>query len=74
MERESNPDCIPWYMHIRLLASGSDDYNIQIWNVLEGKSLACMQTGHVGNIFSVKVMYMYTVTSDDTEVVCTIFW
>ena len=38
-----------------LLASGSDDYNVHIWNVSRGRSAACMSTGHIGNIFSVKV-------------------
>ena len=39
-----------------LLASGSDDLDLRIWSPLDGKSVACMSTGHTGNIFSVKVM------------------
>ena len=38
-----------------LLASGSDDLDLRIWSPLEGRSVACMPTGHAGNIFSVKV-------------------
>ena len=38
-----------------LLASGSDDLDIHIWNVFEKKCVASVKSGHTGNIFSVKV-------------------
>ena len=38
-----------------LLASGSDDLDIKIWNVHEKRMVASMNSGHGGNIFSVKV-------------------
>lgn len=59
---------------LRLLASGSDDYNVHIWNALEGRSLACMQTGHIGNIFSVKVHIVMIFAVVTLIIVCAIFW
>lgn len=39
----------------RILASGSDDMNIILWDPFRYKSLKVLRTRHVGNIFSVKV-------------------
>jgi len=38
-----------------LLASGSDDLDVILWDPLAKKCVARIQTGHSGNIFSVKV-------------------
>ena len=38
-----------------LLASGSDDLDIILWDPLKKKLVTKIQTGHSGNIFSVKV-------------------
>uniref|UniRef100_A8QG79 WD and tetratricopeptide repeats protein 1, putative n=1 Tax=Brugia malayi TaxID=6279 RepID=A8QG79_BRUMA len=38
-----------------LLASGSDDMQIRLWNV-EGKALDCIKSGHMNNIFSVQFL------------------
>lgn len=39
-----------------LLASGSDDCQIILWNPFLGKKVKCIQSGHQGNIFSVKLL------------------
>ncbi len=39
-----------------LLASGSDDLEIKIWNIYEKRLVASMNSGHTGNIFSTKVL------------------
>lgn len=39
----------------RLLASGSDDLNVILWDPCKHKKLASVRTAHSGNIFSVKV-------------------
>lgn len=44
-------------MHYRLLASGSDDQNIIIWDAFRHRKLLSHSTGHMGNIFSVKVSW-----------------
>lgn len=41
--------------HCSLLASGSDDMQIRLWNV-EGKPLHCIKSGHMNNIFSVQFL------------------
>lgn len=38
-----------------LLASGSDDVQVIIWDPFRTKQLTTIRTGHNGNIFSVKV-------------------
>ena len=40
---------------IRLLVSGSDDFNIIVWEALKYKLGCKINSGHSGNIFSVKV-------------------
>ncbi len=40
----------------RLLASGSDDQKIMIWDPFENKQLTAIETSHRGNIFSVKFL------------------
>ena len=38
-----------------LLASGSDDVQVIIWDPFRHKSVTSIRTGHQGNIFSAKV-------------------
>ena len=40
---------------LSLLASGSDDRYVILWDPLKHKKLTAINTGHQGNIFSVKV-------------------
>jgi len=40
---------------LSLLASGSDDVQVIIWDPFRKKQLTTIRTGHNGNIFSVKV-------------------
>ena len=47
--------CIP---HCSLLVSGSDDLTAIVWDPLTRRQLASVPTGHTGNIFSVKVIYI----------------
>nr|CAB3267741.1 WD and tetratricopeptide repeats protein 1-like [Phallusia mammillata] len=49
-------NCLDWNQNGRLLASGSDDTNIILWDPFSHKALNTIQTGHHGNIFSVKFM------------------
>ena len=46
-------NCIQWNSNGRLLASGSDDKTVIVWDGLVGKRLAKVETPHEGNIFSV---------------------
>jgi len=46
-------NCIQWNSNGRLLASGSDDKTVIVWDGLVGKKLAKVETPHEGNIFSV---------------------
>ena len=45
--------CAPYLFS--LLASGSDDLDIILWDPLTQRLMTKIQTGHSGNIFSVKV-------------------
>jgi len=46
-------NCIQWNSSGRLLASGSDDKTVIVWDGLVGKKVARVETPHEGNIFSV---------------------
>jgi len=46
-------NCIQWNPAGRLLASGSDDKTVIIWDGLVGKLIARVDTPHEGNIFDV---------------------
>jgi len=46
-------NCIQWNSTGRLLASGSDDKSIIVWDGLVGKKIVKVETPHEGNIFSV---------------------
>lgn len=46
-------NCIQWSAGGRLLASGSDDKAVIVWDGLAGKKVVRLETPHEGNIFSV---------------------
>eukprot|EP00090_Calanus_glacialis_P039156 TRINITY_DN6817_c0_g1_i1.p1 TRINITY_DN6817_c0_g1~~TRINITY_DN6817_c0_g1_i1.p1 ORF type:complete len:702 (-),score=218.04 TRINITY_DN6817_c0_g1_i1:138-2243(-) len=46
-------NCIQWNSNGRLLASGSDDKTVIVWDGLVGRRMARVETPHEGNIFSV---------------------
>ena len=46
-------NCIQWDTNGRLLASGSSDKTVIVWDGLVGKKLARVETPHEGSIFSV---------------------
>uniref|UniRef100_T1HZG6 WD_REPEATS_REGION domain-containing protein n=1 Tax=Rhodnius prolixus TaxID=13249 RepID=T1HZG6_RHOPR len=48
-------NCLEWDAHGRKLASASDDFHVIIWEPFTYRRLQTIQTGHHGNIFSVKV-------------------
>nr|XP_053648382.1 WD and tetratricopeptide repeats protein 1-like isoform X2 [Cherax quadricarinatus] len=47
-------NCIEFNTEGSLLLSGSDDYDVTLWDVYRQKQLKKLATGHRGNIFSVK--------------------
>jgi len=47
-------NCLDWNETGHFLASGSDDTNVMLWDPLSYKCIKTVQTGHHGNIFSVK--------------------
>ena len=49
-------NCIQWSENGELLASGSDDVRVIVWDPFRGKKVQEITTGHEGNIFSVKFM------------------
>jgi WD and tetratricopeptide repeat-containing protein 1 len=49
-------NCIQWSDDGELLASGSDDTKVIVWDPFKGRIVHEMATGHSGNIFSVKFM------------------
>ena len=49
-------NCLDWNQRGDLLASGSDDSTVIIWDVFRHKKQNIIATGHGGNIFSVKFM------------------
>jgi len=48
-------ECFILCLLCSLLASGSDDVQVIIWDPFRKKQLTTIRTGHNGNIFSVKV-------------------
>lgn len=48
-------NCLQWNTGGTLLASGSDDLHIRIWN-LDGEEVHSFDSGHVNNIFSVQFL------------------
>lgn len=49
-------NCLEWNASGSLLASGSDDLHVMLWNPLKHKTISRIRTGHQGNIFSVKFL------------------
>ncbi|KRT81712.1 WD40 domain-containing protein [Oryctes borbonicus] len=49
-------NCLEWSSNGKLLASGSDDVCVRIWDPFSYKCLNVITTSHVGNIFSVKFL------------------
>lgn len=49
-------NCLEWNEKGTLLASGSDDVQIIIWDPLRHRKVTSIRTGHQGNIFSVKFL------------------
>ncbi|XP_077432868.1 WD and tetratricopeptide repeats protein 1 isoform X2 [Vanacampus margaritifer] len=49
-------NCLEWNEHGDLLASGSDDQHVIVWDPFRLKKLTTMHTGHSANIFSVKFL------------------
>ncbi|KAF7256003.1 hypothetical protein EG68_05922, partial [Paragonimus skrjabini miyazakii] len=49
-------NCLEWNERGTHLASGSDDCCLILWDPFEHKNVFVMNTGHVGNIFSVKFL------------------
>ena len=47
-------NCLEWASNGMLLASGSDDLTVRLWNPMTHKEVKCLNTGHRSNIFSVK--------------------
>lgn len=49
-------NCLEWNQKGEILASGSDDVQIILWDPFHHKKLQTLQSGHHGNIFSVKFL------------------
>ncbi|XP_041352477.1 WD and tetratricopeptide repeats protein 1-like isoform X2 [Gigantopelta aegis] len=49
-------NCLEWNSTGTLLASGSDDVQVYIWDPFLYKTRAIVRTGHQGNIFTVKFL------------------
>nr|CAD7423752.1 unnamed protein product [Timema monikensis] len=49
-------NCLEWSQDGRILASASDDVQVILWDPLLHRKIHAIQTGHQGNIFSVKFL------------------
>lgn len=49
-------NCLEWSSNGRILASGSDDFQLILWNPFTQKRLKSIHTKHYGNMFSVKFL------------------
>ncbi|EDW00746.1 WD and tetratricopeptide repeats protein 1 [Drosophila grimshawi] len=49
-------NCLEWTSDGLLLASGSDDYKVMIWDPFRKQRVHTINTKHLGNIFSVKFL------------------
>ncbi|KAL9916906.1 WD and tetratricopeptide repeats protein 1 isoform X1 [Glossina fuscipes] len=49
-------NCLEWSTNGRLLASGSDDFQLCLWDPFRRKRLHAIHTKHYGNMFSVKFL------------------
>lgn len=52
-------NCLEWNWQGSVIASGSDDFHVRLWDPFKCKVLDDIDTGHQGNIFSVKVAIFY---------------
>ena len=46
-------NCINFSPSGRLLASGSDDLQVVLWDWVRGRQLASLDSGHIANVFQV---------------------
>ncbi|KAJ8672903.1 hypothetical protein QAD02_004164 [Eretmocerus hayati] len=49
-------NCLEWNESGTILASASDDQHVILWNPFRYEKKLTLQTGHIGNIFTVKFM------------------
>lgn len=49
-------NCLEWGSNGRILASGSDDFQLCIWDPFKKKRIHSVHTKHFGNMFSVKFL------------------
>ncbi|XP_005097163.1 WD and tetratricopeptide repeats protein 1 [Aplysia californica] len=49
-------NCLEWNERGSMLASGSDDRHVILWDPFKHKTITSIRTGHQGNIFSVKFL------------------
>ncbi|CAL1543216.1 unnamed protein product [Lymnaea stagnalis] len=49
-------NCLEWNESGSILASGSDDLHVILWDPFKHKTISKVRTGHQGNIFSVKFL------------------
>ncbi|XP_073845069.1 WD and tetratricopeptide repeats 1 [Musca autumnalis] len=49
-------NCLEWSSDGRILASGSDDFQLILWNPFKQMKLRSIHTKHFGNMFSVKFL------------------
>ena len=56
LAHEGCVNCVQWSDNGELLASGSDDLHVIVWDPFRGRVVRSLNTGHAGNIFSVKFM------------------
>ncbi|XP_053966712.1 WD and tetratricopeptide repeats protein 1 [Anastrepha ludens] len=49
-------NCIEWSSNGRILASGSDDFCVMLWDPFRKRCIRSIPTKHCGNIFSVKFL------------------
>ncbi|XP_011200013.2 WD and tetratricopeptide repeats protein 1 [Bactrocera dorsalis] len=49
-------NCLEWSSNGRILASGSDDFCVMLWDPFRKRCLRSITTKHSGNIFSVKFL------------------
>lgn len=49
-------NCLEWSSDGKILASGSDDFQIILWDAFHKKHIQTIKTPHTGNMFSVKFL------------------
>ena len=53
-------NCINFSYDGQLLASGSDDLHVVLWDWAKGKAVGKLDSGHVANVFQVECLYFLT--------------